>query len=63
LIYYNMQCLTNCPARYYHFNNSCSGCLPPCYTCTSASSCLSCSYNYLYNVSCIGNCPNSYFKD
>lgn len=53
LIFYNKQCLSVCPTRFFNQSNTCSLCIPPCYTCSSEILCLSCSYNYLLNSSCI----------
>lgn len=63
LLFHNGQCLTSCPARYFSSNGRCSNCQPPCYTCTSALTCLTCSYNYLLNSSCSPSCPRGYFAD
>lgn len=63
LIFYNRQCLSTCPSRFYNQSGLCASCVPPCYTCSSATSCLSCSYNYLLNSTCLSACPVGYYKD
>lgn len=63
LIYYNSQCLQSCPVRFYNLNGSCAECLPPCYTCSNSTYCLSCSFNYLKDGACISSCPEGYYQD
>lgn len=63
LIFYNKQCLLVCPTRFFNQSNTCSLCIPPCYTCSSDVLCISCSYNYLLNSSCISECPIGFYKD
>ena len=64
LHFYNRKCVINCPDRYFSSGKvplKCIQCSPPCELCVSASSCISCSYNYLYQSSCILKCPSGYF--
>lgn len=62
LIFFNRQCLSSCPSRFFNLSGTCRACVPPCYTCSSASICLSCSYNYLLNGSCSSSCPIGYYQ-
>ena len=63
LLFYNSQCLTACPSRFYASNNTCSECIPPCYTCNDSTICLSCSFNYYLAGSCQSSCPAAYYQD
>ena len=63
LILHSSACLSACPDRYYSANGTCYECVPPCYTCTSSTQCLSCSYNFLHNSSCLAACPDSFYPD
>ena len=49
LYFHEYDCISECPDRYYPQSDlTCSQCQLPCSTCNNESSCLSCSYNYLY---------------
>lgn len=56
-------CLNTCPDTFYANSSSliCASCVPPCWTCTSTLTCLSCnSTTHFYQNRCLINCPSGY---
>ncbi|KAL4489762.1 hypothetical protein ABPG72_022402 [Tetrahymena utriculariae] len=66
LIFYNNQCLTQCPSGLFiqQSNNSCVPCDQRCKSCNgqSSSSCLSCKPGaFLFSNQCVSKCPDGYY--
>jgi hypothetical protein len=59
-------CVDECPIGTYYNNDTmqCLGCEEPCYTCTDATTCLSCDtqtnnqFVYYFNNKCYEECPD-----
>jgi proprotein convertase subtilisin/kexin type 5 len=65
LFYQDYACLSVCPPRSFPVLQSmtCLPCQLPCFNCSSPTTCVSCSYNYLLNGNCIADCPEGYYEN
>ncbi|KAL4441097.1 hypothetical protein ABPG74_002047 [Tetrahymena malaccensis] len=66
LIFYNNQCLTQCPSGMFQSINQCALCDQSCETCNgqSSSSCLSCKPGmFLVSNQCLSSCPDGYYQN